>query len=344
MIRYQIFISSTQKDLIAERQAVSNAIQSSGHIPAGMELFTADDNDSWRVIQREIDDSDYYVLIIAGRYGSITEEGISFTEKEYDYAFSKEIPIFAFFHADVESLPAKNVERHAVEKLDEFRAKVEGRHQRLTWNGKEDLALKVISTLSKQFSIRPRSGWVRGEIVHERLLLQKECDELRTQVETLSKSNYELESKIAVFASNTPYDDDSIARDDDLFHLDLVDREKSADTLDPVKYPITWKKLFDLVASFAISEVNRTKLNQVISAYINLSHPNMEVGVKLDIASGSLDAIGFQFMALEWIDIRREKVSHKVGKGPFSVYSNEDYWVLTSKGRRKFALQKAVRK
>ena len=44
--------------------------------------------------------SDYFVLII-GRYcGTLFEEGISYTEKEYDYALSKGIPVLSFIIAD----------------------------------------------------------------------------------------------------------------------------------------------------------------------------------------------------------------------------------------------------
>ena len=39
--KYQIFVSSTFTDLIAERQSAVEAILKAGHIPAGMELFTS---------------------------------------------------------------------------------------------------------------------------------------------------------------------------------------------------------------------------------------------------------------------------------------------------------------
>ena len=48
-------------------------------IPAGMELFPAADEEQWEFIKRVIDDCDYYVLIIGGRDGSLTPEGISYT-------------------------------------------------------------------------------------------------------------------------------------------------------------------------------------------------------------------------------------------------------------------------
>ena len=39
--KLQVFVSSTWTDMILERQAAVEAILEAGHIPAGMELFSA---------------------------------------------------------------------------------------------------------------------------------------------------------------------------------------------------------------------------------------------------------------------------------------------------------------
>ena len=99
--KYQIFISSTYVDLIEERQACVQAILKKGHIPAGMELFTAGDKSQWEVIKNWIDESDIYLLILGGRYGSIDKEsGVSYTEMEYNYAVEKKKPIFSLVLSD----------------------------------------------------------------------------------------------------------------------------------------------------------------------------------------------------------------------------------------------------
>lgn len=103
--RYQVFISSTFKDLIEERQAVLKAILELDHMPAGMELFPATDDSAWHLIQDVIDASDYYVLIIGGRYGSLDKEGLSFTEKEYEYALKTKKPVIPLLHRSPDNLP-----------------------------------------------------------------------------------------------------------------------------------------------------------------------------------------------------------------------------------------------
>src|SRR4051812_38300340 len=94
--KYQVFVSSTYSDLIKAREEVIKVILSLYQIPIGMEMFSADNEEQWSIIRSTIDNSDYYILIVGHRYGSLTKENISFTEKEFDYAKSIGLPIIAF--------------------------------------------------------------------------------------------------------------------------------------------------------------------------------------------------------------------------------------------------------
>jgi Domain of unknown function (DUF4062) len=85
-VRYQVFVSSTYDDLRAERQQATQAISEAGFFPSEMELFPASDDAQWELIKRVIEESDYYVVIVAGHYGSLSPNGLSYTEMEYDYA------------------------------------------------------------------------------------------------------------------------------------------------------------------------------------------------------------------------------------------------------------------
>jgi len=51
-----------------------------------MEAFLAADATPWELIETVINESDYYVLIVGGKYGSTGPEGISYTEMEYNLA------------------------------------------------------------------------------------------------------------------------------------------------------------------------------------------------------------------------------------------------------------------
>jgi hypothetical protein len=98
--KYQVFISSTFTDLAQERQSAMRAVLDLGHIPSGMEIFTAADVEQFKYITKVIDECDYYVLIIGARYGSVDAAGVSFTEKEYDYAVGQKKTVLAFIHGD----------------------------------------------------------------------------------------------------------------------------------------------------------------------------------------------------------------------------------------------------
>lgn len=91
-------MSSTFGDLREERERVAWKLLKDRHIPSGMETFPAADDRGWETIRRGIDLSDYYVLIVGWRYGSIDPDtGVSWTHREYRYAKEKGIPILAFF-------------------------------------------------------------------------------------------------------------------------------------------------------------------------------------------------------------------------------------------------------
>ena len=87
--RYQVFVSSTFTDLQEERQEIMQALLELRCIPAGMELFPAANETQWDLIRKVIDDCDYYIVVIGGRYGSIGPDGLSYTEMEYRYALEK---------------------------------------------------------------------------------------------------------------------------------------------------------------------------------------------------------------------------------------------------------------
>src|ERR1035441_5110154 len=72
--RYQVFVSSTFDDLQPERQKVLQAVLEMKAFPAGMELFPSANDEQWAFIQREIESSDYYTVITAGKYGSLADE------------------------------------------------------------------------------------------------------------------------------------------------------------------------------------------------------------------------------------------------------------------------------
>lgn len=193
--RLQVFVSSTYTDLVAERQAAVGAILKARHIPAGMELFTAGDQGQMDIIRQWIDESDVYMLILGGRYGSIEPtSGLSYTELEYDYAVSKNKPLFAVVMKQ-EALDAK-VKLHGLQVAEtDNKALLKRFEQKVLSNvssffeDEKDIKLAVFETLPVLQSKRNMIGWIRGDQVidtgpfreqNERLM--QEVDRLRAEL------------------------------------------------------------------------------------------------------------------------------------------------------------------
>ena len=197
--KFQVFVSATYTDLLEERQQVFHAIMTARQIPVGMELFTAADDRGWGVIKRVIDTSDYYVVVLAGRYGSIDPmTGISWTEREYQYAVSKGVKVLPFIRSDndikVAQMDTDPDKLHKQEMLAKFKATLKNTHLTPDWTTKEDLASKVAQALRNQIQDDEADGtlppgWVRGgdtlATLGELARLSEENRKLREQVASM---------------------------------------------------------------------------------------------------------------------------------------------------------------
>lgn len=162
--RYQIFISSTFADLEEERKGIMEAVIELNCFPAGMEMFPATDMEQFEYIKSVINESDYYIVVIAGKYGSVAEDGFSYTEKEFDYALSQGVPVLAFIKKNLETMPASKIETDSqkAKKLDKFRKKAQ--HGRVVkfWSNPDELKYVIHSSLSREIKIHPREGWIKA--------------------------------------------------------------------------------------------------------------------------------------------------------------------------------------
>lgn len=182
--RYQIFISSTYEDLRDERRAVQDVIISMGDFPVQMETFPAADEDQFEFIKSLIDKCDYYVLIIAGRYGSPAEDGLSYTHKEFRYAVEKGVPVLVMLHGERGKIPAEKLEPSDAgkQRLEAFIAEAEHKRLRKTWANLGDLKLGVREALDHAKATKPRVGWVRGDSVASLDVLEQ-LNEVRAENE-----------------------------------------------------------------------------------------------------------------------------------------------------------------
>lgn len=201
--KLQVFVSSTYTDLIEERQAAVQAILDAGHIPAGMELFKAGNESQLKTIYKWIDESDVYMLILGGRYGSIEEKsGKSYTQLEYEYVLGKNIPVFAvvlsqsFLTNKINSLGLSNImEQIAPDKYQIFKSLVMSKIIREVDDCK-DIKLAVHSTLNEFMNEYDLAGWVRNSNENDVIQLLKDNNSLIKENISLNKQIQKLQEQL----------------------------------------------------------------------------------------------------------------------------------------------------
>jgi hypothetical protein len=203
--KLQVFVSSTFSDLREERQAAVEAILKAGHIPAGMELFTAGSKSQLDVIKQWIKESDVYVLLLGARYGSIEpNSGLSYTEVEFDYARELGLPFFAIVLNDagraakVRAVGEEVLERVYIAKYDAFRVKVCSQLCSF-FDTTKDIKLAILETLPQIAADPNLIGWIpaseagpSNQLAEE---LTKALDENRRLQAELAKLSEELKER-----------------------------------------------------------------------------------------------------------------------------------------------------
>ena len=309
-------------------------------IPAGMELFPAMDEDQLSFIKRVIDDCDYYLLIIGGRYGSVTKEGISYTEKEYDYAIQKGIPVLAFLHSDIDKIEFGKSESDAKrrEQLLAFRNKVSQGRLVSFWNNADDLNGQVAVSLSQTIKQHPAVGWVRAnlqtsaESLQEENKLRKELSEMKSYISRLEKQ----------LAQDKRIDD--IASLDDRIDL-CVERRLWSTTKqqycnDLFHAHLTWGELFCRLAPRLMDNPNEARveliMGEVMKELLSSSLPG-----EFKLKAKYFDAVKIQFIALGLIEVSYERTT----KGSMALFWRlTPIWRLTPKGHTTMIGLRVVRK
>ena len=337
--RYQVFVSSTYEDLQEERQEVMHALLELDCIPAGMELFPAANEDQWTLIKRVIDDCDYYLVIVGGRYGSTDADGMSYTEKEYRYALGKK-PCIGFLHRNPDELAAKKTERveASKEKLQQFRELVSQKVCQF-WEGPADLGSKVSRSLVKLIKQHPAVGWVRAD--------QLPSDDVNQERLALRKKVEELEGDLARAQTEAPKGTEDLAQGDDQFQM-LFEFSKHDGDFDfdgeshRAKAMARWNEIFYAVSPRMMDEASEGELTSELSTFIEArTRPNVQnqfkgkVLKKFRISSDTFHTVLVQLRALGLIS---KSVRNR------SVKDTQTYWKLTPYGDTAMTRLRAIRR
>ncbi|NGO52344.1 DUF4062 domain-containing protein [Allomesorhizobium camelthorni] len=326
--RFQVFVSSTYADLEQERRSVIQTLMEMDCIPAGMELFPASDDDQWQFIKKVIDDCDYYILILGGRYGSTNVEGIGYTEMEFDYAKSIGLKILSFVHENPSSIPVAKSELDASlrEKFEAFRTKVKADRLVKFWSSEKELPGLVAFSLMKTIKAYPAIGWVRADkVTSESSLieinsLQKENSALKKQIESANSSLYNKSLNLAGF-------DETF----DLKYSYTIKRQYATDTISE-NAKMTWQQIFGAIAPELISHPSDGKVESMIGRVAYKTNNTGEKVVKLD--NDCFQTVKVQLIALGLVTVDYRQTT----QGGMGVF-----WSLTDKGSSFMAAVRTVK-
>lgn len=317
--RYQVFVSSTYEDLKEERQQVMQALLELDCIPAGMELFPAADEDQWTLIKRVIDDCDYYLVIIGGRYGSLSSDGISYTQKEYQYAVQQGRPVMGFIHNDPKSIPAgkSELDPTAQQRLVEFKNLVQQKVCK-SWSNPAELGSVVSLSLNKLIKQRPAVGWVRADLVPSQAV-SDEILRLRRQVE-------EQQERLASVATEGPTGIEDFAQGEECFEVHFtyeLNENGGHRSTSGAKATLTWDEIFCTLAPQMLHDIHEDALQSLLGTHLRASTSirsiiNLNSGPRVN--DDDFQRIKIQLRALGLIE---------EGQGDRSIGS---YWKLTPYG------------
>ncbi|RAK16921.1 uncharacterized protein DUF4062 [Salipiger aestuarii] len=325
--KYQIFVSSTFRDLADERQDAIRNILDLKHIPAGMELFPAADVEQLEYIKRVIDECDYYLLVIGGRYGSVDEGGVSFTEREYDYAVETGKVVIAFVHNNPATIPLGKSEttQEAIDALNSFREKVmDGRLVRM-WNTRQDLEPLVLKALIHAFNDLPQQGWIRGDTAAS--------DETLAQANKALQENAELKGKLAELKNKSEPAIEGLANLSSTFSVRCrrkARRSNGSPHYYDEPFGATWADLFVSIAGC----LTRPMVDVVIVKGVQALAEDWGLAEVTSMYDADRVTIKAQLLALGLIEARQSKATQG---------GVQEFLSLTDKGRRLFLEMRVVR-
>lgn len=327
---YQVFVSSTYQDLQEERKEVMQALLELDCMPAGMELFPASNDDQWTLIKRVIDTCDYYLLIIGGRYGSVSDTGISYTQMEFEYALEMGKPIISFLPKHPEQIAVGKCETDVEkkEKLEKFKALAQKKLVKY-WDTPENLGSVVSRSMIKLIKDFPAEGWVKaGNVIDETAV---------REIAKLQRENEELKEQLKIVATQAPKGSESFAQGEDWVAVSYDFCAEKGDDFLSETYEcnhvdsFTWNALFAYVAPKMIDECTDYAFKTALDDFVehNSTWNQQEVFLELrransfSITQESFNLIKVQFRALGLIC---------AGEKKRSTTDKHTYWKLTAYG------------
>lgn len=282
-----------------------------------MEYFPAADDDQMTIIKELIDNCDYYVLILGGRYGSIEPKSEkSYTQLEYEYAVKKEVPISAFYFKNKDDLAVFKTDNNQkkAKKLISFEKLVKSKSSCKSWSNADNLALKVSQSLDYQIKHKLRAGWIRADTITP--------DEANSEILKLQENNEKQIKDINFLTSKYPKGNYKFMQGNDAFtiHYTRVFEENSYGII-----TLSWNDIFITICTLLLKPVSEDNIKHILE------------GALLPPFS-SINKDDFQTIIIQLMTLKLINTENTQDHGVLT------YWSLTQLGRSKMIKLKAIKR
>ena len=324
-------------------------------MPAGMELSPAASEEQWQWITRVIDESDYYIVLIGGKYGSInTTSGQSYTEMEYRYALESGKPCIGFIIDKSIDLPASKVEADLDRRnrLKAFKDLVQTRLCKF-WLGSADLGAKVSTSITQLIKRVPATGWIKADqaartnneavlTLRNRVLeLERELDAARWSgkpgLADLAQGDDPYELIFRIFTEQPPQHRQGIP---------VFERTLNAET----RVKTTWNEIASVIGFVVLDDGDYHRINHFMVDYF-ATVISEQAGLTVsgwELAQETVTQIKIQLSSLGYIDVQIDETPTMYGSGPGEYGQTfalrRERWIPTPEGKLYFGRQTAIKR
>jgi uncharacterized protein YdcH (DUF465 family) len=245
-------------------------------------LFTGGDEGQMKVIKQWIEDSDVYLLILGGRYGSIDpKSGKSYTHLEYEYASELGKPMFAcvmtneYIDNKIQGSNYKEIrEQSNIDGFSEFKNLVMSKVV-FPCHDTNEMKYQIMRKMKELDRDDSLTGWIRASESYNSALLSEE-------IARLSQENYQLRDRIEslIKAENQTasvmingiafHEIFTLLRGVTLLEEDFSERERIP-MIEIINIPISSASSYNSFVNDALKEVKAGQMQNILDLLIFLS-------------------------------------------------------------------------
>jgi hypothetical protein len=318
--RYHVFISTTGADMQSERSVLTQTLASLGFFSWGLEARTPL---TTAFARRQIDDCDYFILLLGSRYGELSASGVSYVHLEYIYAITKQKPVLVILHESPDSRAPELHEstKDGQRKFEDFRRQLQ-RECDMVVTFREPRELEVIlrhamPQLTQRF---PSLGWVRPNDAPMQAL-QLENEKLRQKniqlrstagrPRVVAGSLSTLDEQVSATGDEHGMLDVPIVRGDEMMSFDYrvhAYQDGNFRELRP-RRQMNWNELLVAVGPGFRPPAPEENFARLLNEYLNISAlhdvqeimPRAHATARCQINVRALHAIKVQFKNNQWV-------------------------------------------